>query len=179
MEVNAVKVVDFMCPHCGGALQIEEGRKQIFCEYCGAKLLIDDGNHTLTVVNVIRDEARIKEADVELKKVEQEAAINKAKADKIVELERINAKKLAKTEIKKAKIEARALRRSNGSSIGRAIVRGILKLIWALLLFGMLSAPGWGKKLPEGMNVQDLFNYMFMGFVVLTILLLVTHRRRR
>lgn len=174
-----MKVVDFTCPHCGGALQIEEGRKQIFCEYCGAKLLFDDGNRTITVVNVIRDEARIREADVELKKVEQEAAINKAKADKIVELERIKAKKLAKTEIKKAKIEARAIKKANGASIGRVIFRGILKLIWILLLIAILTSGEWDERLPEGIKVQMVFTYLFMSFVVLSIFLLITHRRKR
>lgn len=174
-----MKVVDFTCPHCGGALQIEEGRKQIFCEYCGAKLLFDDGNRTITIINVIRDEARIKEADVELKKVEQEAAINKAKADKVVELERIKANKLAKTEIKKAKIEAKAMKKANGASTSRTVFRGILKLIWIALLFGILSVPGWSEKIPEGWDSHDLFNYITMGFIALSIFLLITHRRKR
>lgn len=78
-----MKVVDFTCPHCGGALQIEEGRKQIFCEYCGAKLLFDDG--TIKVVTVIRDEAKLRE--LELQKEEQlrkEEALKWKKLDTII-----------------------------------------------------------------------------------------------
>ena len=37
-----MKIITMKCPHCGGQLEIEEGKKQIFCSHCGSKLLIDD-----------------------------------------------------------------------------------------------------------------------------------------
>ena len=55
-----VKMVSLKCPDCGAVLSIEEGRKQCFCQFCGAKIVMDDGSTT----NIYRDEARIKEAEV-------------------------------------------------------------------------------------------------------------------
>ena len=40
----AVKLTSVKCPECGAALQIENGREQIFCSYCGAKILITNEN---------------------------------------------------------------------------------------------------------------------------------------
>lgn len=55
-----VKMISLKCPDCGAVLSIEEGRKQCFCQFCGAKIVMDDGSTT----NIYRDEARIKEAEV-------------------------------------------------------------------------------------------------------------------
>ena len=59
-----MKIIDIKCPKCGGELHISEGRKDCFCEYCGSHLLLDDEN-VITNVQVFRDEARLKELEME------------------------------------------------------------------------------------------------------------------
>ena len=52
----------FICPQCGGRLEVERGRQNCFCTYCGAKVEI--GNNASYTYRKV-DEARIREADVE------------------------------------------------------------------------------------------------------------------
>ena len=40
----AIKMVSVRCPDCGAALDVEEGRTQLFCSYCGAKVIIHNDN---------------------------------------------------------------------------------------------------------------------------------------
>ena len=59
-----MKIIDIKCPKCGGELHISEGRKDCFCEYCGSHLLLDELN-SVTNIQVFRDEARLKELEME------------------------------------------------------------------------------------------------------------------
>jgi len=70
-----MKIIPVECPKCVAGFDIEEGRKTCFCQYCGTKLLLDDGSTTRTTITakVIRDEARIKEAEVKARQQEIEA----------------------------------------------------------------------------------------------------------
>jgi len=85
----AVKLTSVKCPECGAALQIENGREQIFCSYCGAKILITNENEY-----IIRhvDDAGVKKAEteriIEMKKLE------------IIEKNRVANEKKKKTKIK-------------------------------------------------------------------------------
>ena len=70
-----MKIIEIRCPHCGGELHIGEDRKECFCEYCGSHLMFDDGDRT--IINVIRDEARLKEAEIESEKIKKKEAKEK------------------------------------------------------------------------------------------------------
>ena len=76
-----MKLISTMCPECGAALDVEEGRKQIFCTYCGAKVLLHNENEF--IIRSI-DEAEVKHAEteqmVELKRLEMIEKRNKEKA---------------------------------------------------------------------------------------------------
>ncbi len=76
-----MKIIPVECPKCGAGFDIEEGRKTCFCQYCGTKLLLDDGSTTRTTITakVIRDEARIKEAEVKARQQEIEAEQERSK----------------------------------------------------------------------------------------------------
>lgn len=84
----AIRFVSVKCPECGAALDIEEGRKQIFCSYCGTKVMIENENEHI-YRNI--DEARIRQAEtdreVQLKKMEiierKRAAAEKAKKTRL------------------------------------------------------------------------------------------------
>lgn len=57
------------CPGCGADLTVkDDNRDFMFCEYCGTKVRLDDYQETHRYV----DEARIKEAELEMKKLEVE-----------------------------------------------------------------------------------------------------------
>lgn len=64
------------CPNCKANLSVDSSRNILFCEYCGQKILENDdiirSEHTENINYTYReiDEARIKEAEVELKKLE-------------------------------------------------------------------------------------------------------------
>ena len=48
----AIRFVSIKCPECGAALDVEEGRRQIFCSYCGSSVLIDNDNeHIIRHIN--------------------------------------------------------------------------------------------------------------------------------
>lgn len=59
-----MKIIDLKCPKCGGELHISEGRKDCFCEYCGSHLFLDEFN-SVTSIQVFRDEAKLKELEME------------------------------------------------------------------------------------------------------------------
>lgn len=67
-----MKIIDIKCPKCGGELHIGEGRKDCFCEYCGSHLFFEDdeGDRTITNITIIRDEAKIKDAEARMKREE-------------------------------------------------------------------------------------------------------------
>lgn len=54
------------CPDCGANLNFEDKSDFIFCTYCGTKIDLTDYRSTYRVIN----ETRIKELDVELKRME-------------------------------------------------------------------------------------------------------------
>lgn len=60
-----MEIVEIKCPNCQGNIHITAGRKETYCEFCGSHLFFDDGNRVVTNVNVIRDEARLKELQME------------------------------------------------------------------------------------------------------------------
>ncbi|MCQ2425801.1 MAG: hypothetical protein MJ070_06615 [Lachnospiraceae bacterium] len=63
----AVKFISVKCPECGSALDVEEGKKQIFCSFCGTKVMIQNENEY--VYRKI-DEAEIKAKEAEMKATE-------------------------------------------------------------------------------------------------------------
>ena len=67
-----MKIIEIRCPHCGGELHIGDDRKECFCEYCGSHLFFDDdsGDRTITNLTIIRDEAKIKDAEAKIKREE-------------------------------------------------------------------------------------------------------------
>ncbi len=60
------------CPRCGGEIHAEELNKIQYCSYCGAPLLIDDEVRRSIQTTVIRDEARLKEAENESRRLDLE-----------------------------------------------------------------------------------------------------------
>ena len=76
-----MKVVDIKCPGCGAELHISGDRTECFCEYCGSKILLDD--EAVKNVTVIRDEAKLRELQLE------EERIKEAK-EKLEEYKRLN-----------------------------------------------------------------------------------------
>lgn len=58
----AVKFISIKCPECGAALDVEEGRQQIFCSYCGSKVLMQNENE---YIYRHIDEAGIKQAETD------------------------------------------------------------------------------------------------------------------
>lgn len=75
-----MKLIKIECPYCGASLQVEEGQKQIDCQYCGRKILIDDEKKETVVT--IKDEAKIKEADLKAQRYHDEREDKKKKEKK-------------------------------------------------------------------------------------------------
>lgn len=68
-----MKLMSTKCPDCGAALEIEEGRTQVFCSYCGAKIHIDDEAKKV----VTDDKARVREAEAK-----ERIAVEKEKSER-------------------------------------------------------------------------------------------------
>ena len=77
-----MKIIPVSCPKCGASFEIDEGRKTCFCQYCGTQIFIDDGtvnakieqniNYRGEHTSVFKDEARLKELEIEKIKAEHE-----------------------------------------------------------------------------------------------------------
>ncbi len=61
-----MKLQALHCPYCGGTVKIdlEANNKSCFCIHCGQQIIIDDEVIKTEHTEIKRDEARIKEADV-------------------------------------------------------------------------------------------------------------------
>ena len=79
-----MNIISVRCPSCGASLNIEEGRTRCFCQYCGTPIAIDDGSvnvnqhieqkisYTGDHISIIRDEAKLKELEIEQLRAELE-----------------------------------------------------------------------------------------------------------
>ncbi len=67
-----MKIQYVSCPRCGGELQSADLNRIHFCSFCGAPLYVDDGVIRLESTTIIRDEARIKEAEIRARRLELE-----------------------------------------------------------------------------------------------------------
>ncbi len=70
------KVKSVTCPKCGAVLTVDDSLDSFFCMHCGAKLQFSFEEKHVKVENEIRyiDEARIKEAELKIKELEDEKA---------------------------------------------------------------------------------------------------------
>ncbi len=67
-----MKIKFMSCPQCGGALHGASMNSINYCSYCGAPLHVDDGTKRIHKTKVIRDEARIMEAEIASRKLDLE-----------------------------------------------------------------------------------------------------------
>lgn len=71
----SIKMIPVECPNCHAQLNVEEGREYAYCSYCGTKVIIHDTNK-YTWVNINKDEAAIERAkaekDIEIEKIKNE-----------------------------------------------------------------------------------------------------------
>ena len=67
-----MKIKYMACPRCGGEINAADLNKVNYCSYCGAPLYIDDGTTRSVNTTIIRDEARIKEAENAARRIELE-----------------------------------------------------------------------------------------------------------
>lgn len=116
----AIKFNSVKCPDCGATLPIEEGRNQMFCSYCGSSIIATNENEYI-YRNI--DEAKVKQAEAEIKKSEAERAI------KLKKLEIIEKKRESVARVKKIKIVV---------SIILGMV-GIISFLVGLEMVGMVS----------------------------------------
>ena len=81
-----MKIIPIRCTNCGADLEIEEGRNECYCNFCGHHMFID--NEVKETIHRNIDEARILEAQIRLKELEQEDIdsyyLNKYKFSKMV-----------------------------------------------------------------------------------------------
>lgn len=75
-----MKLVKMTCPYCGAALEVEEGQKTVVCQYCGQTVQIDEEKNENVVT--IKDEAKIKEADLKAKQYEDSKKAEEKKQKK-------------------------------------------------------------------------------------------------
>ena len=64
------------CPSCGADLEIKDGKNIAFCPYCGSKVTYDDGVERSEHTERTIDEAKIKEMELEAKRLEFEEREN-------------------------------------------------------------------------------------------------------
>ncbi len=55
------------CPNCGAKLKIKEDQESVICEYCDSQVFVDDGTEKVEYI----DKARIKEAELESKRIDE------------------------------------------------------------------------------------------------------------
>ena len=67
-----MKIKYMTCPQCGGEIKYANPNQVNYCNYCGAPLYIEDGISRSVNTTVIRDEARLKEAENTSKRLDLE-----------------------------------------------------------------------------------------------------------
>lgn len=165
----AVKLTSVKCPECGAALQIENGREQIFCSYCGAKILITNENEY-----IIRhvDDAGVKKAEteriVEMKKLE------------IIEKNRVANENKKKTKIKIMAILAilamifLSIGGSDKDNEAYETISGFLILAIPFVWFinrGSKEDLGFGDKIrfPHSLKEYNTKSYLFVESILKSV----------
>lgn len=71
-----MKMMQLKCPECGAPLTVDTENPIKYCSYCGMPIYFDDETQRIEVnyhsEHVIRDEARIKEAENRREEIEME-----------------------------------------------------------------------------------------------------------
>ena len=67
-----MKIQRLVCPGCGGEITAVDLNKINYCSYCGAPLYIDDEVSRSVRTTIIHDEARIREAENESRRLDLE-----------------------------------------------------------------------------------------------------------
>ncbi len=67
-----MKLIKMECPYCSGQLEAKEGETEITCPYCGKTAHVDDGIEKKETTIHIRDEAKIRNAELEDRKYRQQ-----------------------------------------------------------------------------------------------------------
>ena len=70
-----MKLEEIKCPACNANLSIENGVEFFFCKYCGRQIHVNDEIQRSIHTKVIRDEARLREADVKQSEIEAKREI--------------------------------------------------------------------------------------------------------
>lgn len=79
----AINFISVKCPDCGAALDVEEGRKQLFCSFCGSSVMVqNDNEHIYRHI----DEAGIKHEETERMIKLKELEIEEAQANRNAKL---------------------------------------------------------------------------------------------
>ncbi len=63
-------MINLKCPNCGAPLDIDKDRDNVYCEYCGSLVYSKIDSRTVEET-IIRDEARLKEIELERYKYEE------------------------------------------------------------------------------------------------------------
>ncbi|MEE8808561.1 MAG: DUF6591 domain-containing protein [Lactimicrobium sp.] len=140
-----MKFIKMECPYCGARLDVEEGKKSVVCQYCGKEVMVDDEKKENVVT--IKDEAKIKDADLLKEKYENERR-DKEKEEK---------KKFTRTKGGKFLIVLIILALLGAwiSFSGHHVISGVIALLQvALLAVGLMIGNGSiekirGKKIPH------------------------------
>ena len=67
-----MKIQYMVCPRCGGEIQAAAINRVNYCAYCGAPLYVEDNVVRSEKTMIIRDEARLKEAEIAARRLELE-----------------------------------------------------------------------------------------------------------
>ena len=62
MDINVI-----ICPNCGAKIKIKPNTDYAICEYCDSQVLVNDGHEKVEYI----DQARIKEAELESKRLDE------------------------------------------------------------------------------------------------------------
>ena len=82
-----MRIQHMVCPGCGGEIKAADLNKINYCSYCGAPLYIDDEVSRSVNTTIIRDEARLREAENEARRLEiEEQRLRRASADTAADL---------------------------------------------------------------------------------------------
>lgn len=69
-----MKVYKIDCPACGAKIDVKEDQQSLYCSYCGRKIYVDDETRHVEIKShkIYTDEAKVKESDYKIKKLEYE-----------------------------------------------------------------------------------------------------------
>lgn len=159
-----MKPVPMICPSCNASIEVDGTRDFVYCQYCGTKIFLDKEIDRHEVVHIFRDEAKLKEIEI------QEREKQKAEKEAKEAAERAHYEQVAKA----FKIRAQLNRFKTVAIIGIlvAIISGLFFVEQSPTILGVVAFI-LAILTPDGIDEKGSIKYQILIFLLSFVVYMV------